>query len=82
MRQESEALEIFSDDTGEWTQGEARAKDRDDWFLDQARHFIDCIEGRATPVCTVAEGEQTLRTILAALASSDGDGRFVKVERV
>jgi len=82
MNADSDALEIFLDRTSEWTRGRARRLKRDDVFRDQARHFIDCIQGRATPRCTVEEAEQTLRTVLAALESSDGDGRFVKVERV
>jgi len=77
----ADALEIFTDRTGERTSGRARAKERDDVFLDQARHFIACIQGEAKPRCTVEEAEQTLRTVLAALESSDGDGRFVEIQR-
>ena len=79
---DSDALEIFVDRTGQWTEGRAHASERDDVFRDQAQHFIDCIQGKAAPRCTVEEAEQTLRTVLAALESSDGDGRFVKIERV
>ena len=79
---ECDALEVFVDSTGEWTPGSARRSDRDDVFRDQARHFIDCIQGKAQPRCTVEEAEQTLRTVLAAFESADSDGRFVKVPRV
>ena len=78
----SDALEIFVDAKGEWVPGSARRRERDDVFRDQAQHFIDCIQGRAVPRCTVEEAEQTLRTVLAARESSDGDGRFVNVQRV
>ena len=78
----SDAWEIFDDTTGQWRKGTARALDRDDLFRDQAQHFIDCIQGRATPHCTIEEAEQTLRTILTALQSADTDGRFLKVQRV
>ena len=77
-----ETLEVFDDATGQWTQGGAVRGDRDDLFWEQAQYFIECIQGRAEPLCTVEEGEQTLRTILAALESSDTDGRFVKVAQV
>ena len=80
--QDSDFLDVFTDVTGKWTKGRERRRDRDDLFVDQARHFIDCIQGKATPRCTVEEGEQTLRTVLAALESSDGDGRFIAVPRV
>ena len=78
----SDALDIFVDRTGEWIRGRERRGERDDVMRDQAQHFIDCIQGKAAPRCTIEEAEQTLRTVLAALESSDGDGRFVKVERV
>jgi predicted dehydrogenase len=78
---DSSALEIYVDATGKWTHGQAKRADRDDLFRDQAQHFIDCINGKARPRCSVEEAEQTLRTVLAALESSDSDGRFVKVER-
>ena len=78
---DSEQLEVYTEAAGEWTPGRHRRGDRDDTFLDQARHFIDCIEGRATPRCTLEEGEQTLRTVLAALESADGDSRFVPIPR-
>ena len=76
---DSDALEVYVDATGRWTHGRARRADRDDLFRDQAQHFIDCIHGKAKPRCSVEEAEQTLRTVLAALESSDSDGRFVKV---
>jgi len=79
---DSDGLDIFSDAAGEWAKGREKHGDRDDLFRDQARHFIDCIRGEATPRCTIEQAEQTLRTILAILESSDGDGRFVDVPQV
>jgi len=81
MLSDSNALDIFVDRTGKWVRGSARLGDHDDVFRDQAEHFIDCIQDKDTPRCTIEEAEQTLRTILAVLESSDGDGRFVAVER-
>lgn len=43
--------------------------DRDTPFLLQAQSFLDAIEGKSTPLCTLAEGIQTLNVNLAALAS-------------
>jgi predicted dehydrogenase len=42
---------------------------RDDLFIAQANSFLDVIEGRGPSLCTLAEGVQTLRVNLAALAS-------------
>ncbi len=45
---------------------------RDQLFINQANAFLDLLEGRASPPCTLEEGLQTLRVNLAALASLDG----------
>jgi predicted dehydrogenase len=42
---------------------------RDALFVYQANAFLDVLEGRAFPLCTLEEGLQTLRVNLAALAS-------------
>lgn len=43
---------------------------RDQLFINQANAFLDQLEGRAKPMCTIEEGLQTLRVNLAALASA------------
>lgn len=47
---------------------------RDAAFITQANRFLDTIEGKASPVCSLDEGLQTLRVNLAALASVDSGG--------
>ena len=42
---------------------------RDAAFFTQAHRFLDAVEGRAKPLCSLDEGLQTLRVNLAALAS-------------
>jgi predicted dehydrogenase len=42
---------------------------RNDMFLNQARHFIDCVTGKSSPQVTLFDGLQSLRLALAALAS-------------
>ena len=79
LEDDDKTIQIFDADQGRWTPGKEQMIDRDDIFVSQARHFIDCIEGRARPRCTVEEAEATLRTVLAALESADGDGRWVNV---
>jgi myo-inositol 2-dehydrogenase/D-chiro-inositol 1-dehydrogenase len=39
-------------------------------FLDEMRHFLDVVQGKAQPFCTLADGERVLRLALAALESS------------
>jgi predicted dehydrogenase len=45
---------------------------RDQLFINQAHAFLDLLEGRGKPSCTLAEGLQTLRVNLAALNSMSG----------
>jgi predicted dehydrogenase len=48
--------------------------ERDTLFVSQARAFLDAVEGKAAPPCSLEEGLQTLRVNLAALASVDEGG--------
>ena len=42
---------------------------RNDMFLAQARHFLDCVNGSTTPQVSLHDGLQSLRLALAALRS-------------
>lgn len=42
---------------------------RNDMFRDQARHFLDCLQGHATAQVSLFDGLQSLRLALAARAS-------------
>ncbi len=54
---------------GEW-EYEEFPLGRDELFTHQANAFLDALEGRAEPACTIAEAEHTLKTCLAILQSS------------
>jgi len=45
--------------------------ERDDLFVAQAARFLDVVEGKAMPPCSLVEGVQSLRVNLAALRSSE-----------
>lgn len=45
--------------------------ERDDWFTMQENKFLDVLDGQAKPLCSLAEGLQTLKVNLAALQSVD-----------
>lgn len=68
-------------------EGELREEDafpgfvRNDMFLDQARHFLDCLNGSATPAVSLHDGLQSLRLALAALRSLK-EGREVALSEV
>ena len=53
----------------DWTIGEEFPLERDDLFVRQANSFLDLLDGKADPVCTLDDGRQTLRVNLAALKS-------------
>ncbi|WP_333984262.1 Gfo/Idh/MocA family protein [Ectopseudomonas khazarica] len=54
---------------------------RNDMFLAQARHFLDCVRGAATPQVSLHDGLQSLRLALAALRSLK-EGREVALSEV
>jgi predicted dehydrogenase len=53
----------------EWRWTACPVSDRDQLFVSQANAFLDGCEGKANALCTLEEGQQTLRFNLAALAS-------------
>ena len=56
---------------GQWQDEPAEELARDDLFLIQSNHFLDVLEARAEPLCTLDDAIATLRVNLAILASSD-----------
>jgi predicted dehydrogenase len=54
-----------------WTWKEMPPAERDTFFIVQANRFLDLVEGRPAPLCSLEAAEQTLRFNLAALASAD-----------
>lgn len=55
---------------GEWQEEVFALPERDDWFIRQEEAFLDALEGKREPLCSLAEGVQTLRANLAVLASA------------
>lgn len=52
-----------------WHDEPADAPSRDSLFINQANSFLDAVERKERPACSLAEGLQTLRCNLAALES-------------
>jgi len=64
-------VRLYSASAGAWETFPAPAAfERNDMFLDEMRHFLDVVQGKAQPSCTLADGERVLRLALAALESS------------
>ena len=53
----------------QWHDEVFELSDRDAWYIRQANIFLDTIEGKCPPPCTLEEGFQTLKVALAALAA-------------
>ena len=53
-----------------WEEESFTGLGRDDWFTAQASDFLDVMDGKAEPGCTLQEATQTLRANLAVLASA------------
>jgi predicted dehydrogenase len=64
----------MADPSGEWHDEVFPTMERDALFVAQANRFLDAIEGHEPVACSFAEGWQTLKVNLAALASADGAG--------
>ncbi|MFQ5732051.1 MAG: Gfo/Idh/MocA family protein [Planctomycetaceae bacterium] len=55
----------------DWTVESERQLERDDGFVAQAHMFLDALENKSPPACSLDEGLQTLRTNLAILQAAD-----------
>ncbi len=53
-----------------WTEHVSSPLERDDLFIAQASAFLDGMEGKPSPLCTLEEAVQTLKVNLAALESA------------
>ena len=56
---------------GQWHDEPTQKLERDDLFLIQSSQFLDVLEGRAEPPCTLDAAVETLRVNLAILAAAE-----------
>jgi predicted dehydrogenase len=54
---------------------------RDDWFTKQEHAWLDVLDGRAEPLCSLAEAWQTLRATRAVLASAASAAGWIDITR-
>lgn len=64
---------------GEWSVEETFHYQRDDYFTFQANAFLDLLDGKAEPLCSLEEGVTTLKSILAIQESRESR-RWVTVQ--
>ena len=73
-------VEVFDQGATAWTTLHANAPGRDDSYISQWRHFLDCMAGTAMPLTTGEDGLAVLEIVEAAKASSDA-GAVIVLER-
>jgi predicted dehydrogenase len=73
-------VDVQSPDASVSASREFPAFERNQMFLDEMAHFLRCLDGRETPVVSLAESRQSLEIALAALQSSR-DGRVCHLPR-
>ncbi len=75
---------VYCRETGEWAWREGLSEPRDEKgqmdgpFVRQADNFLDAIEGKAEPICSLAEAHSTMEVCLAALESGRA-GRSIEI---
>ncbi len=65
---------------GGWQVENLENLDRDAWFIFQEQAFIDAIEGKAPPLCSLEEGAHTLKVTLKILEGADTQKGFHSIE--
>jgi predicted dehydrogenase len=62
-----------------WETNELPKMERDDLYTHQAHAYLDAVEGHSPPLCTLAEGVQSLKVNLAVIASCSSTNAWVAV---
>ena len=62
---------LFQAQTGQWSEFSLPANfDRNDLFIAESKHFLDIVQKKADPVCSLADGEAALKLCLAVHESA------------
>lgn len=62
---------LFQAQTGQWSEFSLPANfDRNDLFIAETKHFLDIVQKKAEPVCSLADGEAALKLCLAVHESA------------
>ena len=66
----ADRIEYCQSSTGQWQQiDELRLADRNTMYVDELRHFLDCVRLGHSPECSGEDGLAVLRVVDAARAS-------------
>jgi len=68
----TDSVSLYSAQTGEWTVlCPAQKIDRNDMYIAELRHFIECVKTRNDPLIGIVDGRKVVEIALAALKSSE-----------
>jgi predicted dehydrogenase len=59
-------VRVFDVSDGQWKTMQQPPHSRNDTFVDEMRHLVDCVAGASTPIVDSEAGAETLRVALAA----------------
>ena len=66
------AVRVYRAEMGEWEHyPPPQGFERNDMFLAQMRHFLEVVQGKVSPLCSLEDGIEALRLAIAAHASQD-----------
>lgn len=71
-------VKLFSIKKNKWESFKEKEDDRNSMYVDEVRHFIDCVENGKKPLVSALEGKKVLDIALAAKKSSE-TGIMIKV---
>ena len=64
-------LSTMTEINGQWKEHVHAFDGRDTWYIENADVFLDVLEGKCQPLCSLEDGIQTLRVNLSALKSAE-----------
>ena len=67
---EGDRAQLWQVATGTWTDLQTASVGRNDMYLNELSHFLECARGEASPAVSLEDGESALRIALAAHASA------------
>jgi predicted dehydrogenase len=72
---------FMTEPRGQWEDKPSAPATPDTTYQLQANAFLDAIEAKSPPLCTLDEGIQTLAVNLAMLQSADDGSKFVAIAK-
>ncbi|NIA07845.1 MAG: Gfo/Idh/MocA family oxidoreductase [Actinobacteria bacterium] len=69
----------MTEPSSNWHDEAMAPMERDDWFILQENAFLDALKGKAEPLCTFEQAQQTLKVQLAAMECLGTDVYWKKV---